>query len=1176
MASIRWDDRIRHARRVVAPGMLAIVAGLVSVACTTPTSPPASNLDRAMTAGELEWLLRREAAVERRSKSDASAISIVRPVSFDGVVAPGDGRPSVRPEILDPQAELSSRARSRVDLAVAPMTATESGGSVSRDATRFYLEGRAAIAEGRPEDAIEPLRASVRRGGGAAAIRALTEAYDRAGMADQAMNTRRELARLGALSPEDRTRLVDALLRRRAIDEALAVQSVAVLQALQLSDEASAIFESIRFAELMEAAGQGAEARSTRLVIDRWLSDVEGSIARGRDADVAVLRRFLLRVGDDAARSGDVVTAFHRWEQVAEIDDTPDATLRARRLRAAFSLGMDLGLQALLLDAIDAPTADDLAFAASLGSSEPSADLGPLLTILEATAAGNHGVNGSVRLLVALDPARGGVMLERLASENRGEVAGPLVAAAFAGGATAAIEVATSIDGSIDVVDAVVDALLAGPIDSESLLTALDAWSDGRSGSSVSSEVWRRHERPDRAVAQLATADQSDPVVRIAWLRLLADVTEPTLVLDVPEVPFDATVEVARVKALLASGEPELARAKAVALLQRRPEDPAVLAIMARVESTRRGGEIDAVEFAARARRAGDGSMATMVDLAEFAARVPDGDALSIAARRVLAGLADDPRFRMVLEADAALAAGDPATAILRLEPRIADFEAREVVLMRLLAAWRAAGRLAEGRLRLQRLVAEHPADPVLADALFAIDGAIEGPRAMAIDLRPRAAGAFSGQPQRRLELVLAEIPESAREATRVSLDRLERRPPGPASDTQRLATLIDSEDVALRRSAMDAVQRIDVARLTPRLRRQLVSVAAALPDQEGRAVIERIAADIEAGDVVDVDTAVALAHGLEERAARELLNRLRPAPAWTRRDSTWRDRIAAVAGRDPAAAAVVASLALSAPRWPGEPDGLLRTAIGASVLAGWDADSVLDLMGRAAALGWDPGEAWPDGDPADLQRLAALASDATMLGRERLSVELMQRAVDASPNDPVLLNNLGYALLEAGRKEEARPLLLRSRELDPESASTLDSMGWLRFHEGRHDSADPESAVSLIRESVAIRLGDGRAPSAEVLMHLADASWAAGDRATAEDIWRRIAAPVPDADRQRRLAGIRAYQFEVWGGELVPSADIDHLLEGRWSDQAASRLEAIRDGRSPISGIEVDGAPDA
>jgi hypothetical protein len=136
---------------------------------------------------------------------------------------------------------------------------------------------------------------------------------------------------------------------------------------------------------------------------------------------------------------------------------------------------------------------------------------------------------------------------------------------------------------------------------------------------------------------------------------------------------------------------------------------------------------------------------------------------------------------------------------------------------------------------------------------------------------------------------------------------------------------------------------------------------------------------------------------------------------------------------------------------------------------------------------------------------------------------------------------------------------------IDPESASTLDSMGWLRFHQGRHDAADPDSAISLVRRSVAIRIAEGRAPSPEVLLHLADASWAAGDRVTAEDIWRRLATPPEDADRQRRLAGIRSYQIEVWGGELVPSEVIDHLLEGRWIERAERRLDAVRGGRSPI-----------
>jgi tetratricopeptide (TPR) repeat protein len=534
--------------------------------------------------------------------------------------------------------------------------------------------------------------------------------------------------------------------------------------------------------------------------------------------------------------------------------------------------------------------------------------------------------------------------------------------------------------------------------------------------------------------------------------------------------------------------------------------------------------------------------------------------------------------FRALLEADAAMAAGDAATAISRLEPRLSDLEAREAVLIRLLAAWRAGGRLAEGRWRIENLATQRPADPVPADALFAIDRALNGPRATAIDLRPQAGSAISGHPRRRLELVLTDIPESAAEARRISIDRLDRRPSGPAGDIQRLAILRDSggDDGPSLDAALSTIEARDIESLSPRLRRRLASVAAAIPDRRGEAVVTRIAEAIPSGRSVDVDTAIAIALTLDPDVAREqLAGRPLEAP-WTRLDPTWRSRLAPLAAREAEVADAVAVLGLETPADAARDPGFLRTAIAISMLAGVDGGTLLDRMDRAAGIGWDPAAAWPDGDDDDLRRLAAVASDATMLGREDLSIELMERAVDARPDDPVLLNNLGYALLERGRVDDAAALLERSREIDPDSASTLDSMGWLRFQQGRHDAADPESAIALIRRSLAVRIAEGRAPSAEVLLHLADASWAAGDRDTAQDVWRRIAAPVSDVDRARRLEGIRSYQVEVWGGELVPSEAIDHLLEGRWSERAIQRLQAIRAGRPPLGEVDIRPPSDA
>lgn len=1155
------------------PGPLAataLTALLATSACrTSPPSPtPATATSSAseVASPNAAKRLRGDAA----STLDRPA-TVVRPGLRDELLAtitvPGRPAPATAAEEPsdDPRRTIETIARRRLDLAVAPAAEASAPGRVSREATRLYLQGRHEIAAGNAAAAIAPLRESVRLGGGTAALRALADACDQAGRAAEATETRRTLARLGALDESDRRRLVDGLLRRREIESALAVQAAGVVAAL---DGDAFVAEVCRFAEVMDTAGADGDAVMARTALAALLDEAaDDRESAGVEADLR--RRFWVASGDDAARADRVALAARRWRRAAAGDDDP--AIRRRRLLAEAMLGRDLVVQAILLDAAASPTERDLALVARLRTA--GVELDRLAAILDDRIADRLVMDGPWRLLVTVDPERGAAVLDRVAASDRVAVAEPLVAAAFEGGAGSALAVARSFDGSVEGIDAAVRALLAGPIDDETMLSAAIEMETSDPGSLVVAEIMRRHDRPDLAAAVLAAASLEAVPTRVMQLRLAADVADPAIVEAVASEPFDPLVERSRVAAWLASGEPERAAASVDDLRRRLPENAAVLAIAARVASTRIDGALEAVELAAEARRAGDESIETALDLAGFAAGLPDAEGLSPAATRTLATLADDPVFRAILEADAALAAGDAATAIERLDPRLADAAGRDAVLVRLLAAWRTAGRLAEGRRRLAGLVERHPADPMLADALFALDRTLQGPRAVAIALRPEAARAISGQPRRRLELVLAEIPESRAEWRRVARDRVDRRPDGAAVRIERLAFGLETSGAALD-EALDAVGAIDVDALAPRQRRRLASVAAAVPDRRGAAIVERIADGVvRRGEPMDVDTAVAVATTLASETASRWFASVRPAAPWTRLDPDWRDRAAGVAGRDVAAADLVATFGLSeAPRDPDDAR-LLRTATAIGMLAGHGAGTLLDRLDRAAAIGWTIGLAWPDGDADDGRRLGPLASDASMLGRGDLAMELMELAVDERPDDPVALNNLGYELLERGEVARAEALLEASRRLDPDSASTLDSLGWLRFLQGRHDPADPESAVSLVRRSIAIRLDEGRVPSAEVLLHLADATWAAGDRAEAERIWRSLGGTEDEASRQRRLAGIRGYQIEVWGGELVPSASIDRLLEGRWHEAARARLDAVAAGRPPLP-VEADVEP--
>jgi len=119
---------------------------------------------------------------------------------------------------------------------------------------------------------------------------------------------------------------------------------------------------------------------------------------------------------------------------------------------------------------------------------------------------------------------------------------------------------------------------------------------------------------------------------------------------------------------------------------------------------------------------------------------------------------------------------------------------------------------------------------------------------------------------------------------------------------------------------------------------------------------------------------------------------------------------------------------------------------------------------------------------------------------------------VEAAPNEPRVLNHLGYnwIVLET-RVEEGFALVSRAAELAPENGAVLDSLGWGHFKQGRIDEA-----VRWLEDAVARSPGD---PT--INWHLGDAYAASGRDLEAEFQWRRALELEPD-DRERALIARR------------------------------------------------------
>jgi tetratricopeptide (TPR) repeat protein len=165
------------------------------------------------------------------------------------------------------------------------------------------------------------------------------------------------------------------------------------------------------------------------------------------------------------------------------------------------------------------------------------------------------------------------------------------------------------------------------------------------------------------------------------------------------------------------------------------------------------------------------------------------------------------------------------------------------------------------------------------------------------------------------------------------------------------------------------------------------------------------------------------------------------------------------------------------------------------------------EAYGRAAALA-DAGEAGPERWTLHLLRGASLEQAERWAEAEKA----LETAYALAPDNPVVLNYLGYARLERGEQlDEAEALIARASSLAPNDASITDSLGWAQFKRGRVDQA----IATLSRAAAAD-------PSqAEIHEHLGDALYTAGRRFEARFAWNAALATAEEEVRPRIEAKI-------------------------------------------------------
>lgn len=114
-----------------------------------------------------------------------------------------------------------------------------------------------------------------------------------------------------------------------------------------------------------------------------------------------------------------------------------------------------------------------------------------------------------------------------------------------------------------------------------------------------------------------------------------------------------------------------------------------------------------------------------------------------------------------------------------------------------------------------------------------------------------------------------------------------------------------------------------------------------------------------------------------------------------------------------------------------------------------------------------------------------------------------LKAALAASPDEPELLNYLGYSWIDRGEHlKDAMAMVEKAVASDPRSGAMVDSLGWAYYRLG-----DYKKAVEKLEEAVELEAGDP-----EINNHLGDAYWKVGRRDEALFQWRRVLTLQPDA----------------------------------------------------------------
>jgi tetratricopeptide (TPR) repeat protein len=154
------------------------------------------------------------------------------------------------------------------------------------------------------------------------------------------------------------------------------------------------------------------------------------------------------------------------------------------------------------------------------------------------------------------------------------------------------------------------------------------------------------------------------------------------------------------------------------------------------------------------------------------------------------------------------------------------------------------------------------------------------------------------------------------------------------------------------------------------------------------------------------------------------------------------------------------------------------------------DPDGALQVLDAAL-------ESYPDASQLELQKAFLFER----IGKSDDSIRVLEKLAKARPGDPIVMNALGYTLVDHTRRyREGEELIKRALEQSPDSGAILDSMGWVLYKTRHYDEA--LGYLERARE---------RIQDPELELHVGEVQWALDKRDDALATWHAAAERYPD-----------------------------------------------------------------